>query len=63
MKIFLNILKWLIVLALAVQLTLTITLFSSGYEISSGRTFSVVRDIVILLALLGGVIYWKRKTK
>lgn len=63
MKIFLNILKWVIILALVVQLTLTISLFSSGYEISSSRTFQIVRDNIILLLLLGGVIYWRRKIR
>ncbi|MFD2522966.1 hypothetical protein [Emticicia soli] len=63
MKIFLNVLKWIIILALAVQLTLTISLFTSGYEIASSRTFNIIRDTTILLVLLGGVIYWKRKTK
>lgn len=63
MKIFLNILKWVIIIALAIQLTLTITLFSSGYEIANDRLFPVIRDIIVLLALLGGVIYWKRKVK
>ncbi|RFS17709.1 hypothetical protein [Emticicia sp. C21] len=63
MKIFLNILKWVIIVALVIQLTLTISLFSSGYDISSDRTFIVVRDIVVLLVLLGGVIFWKRKIR
>lgn len=63
MKIFLNILKWILILALVVQLTLTFSLFSSNYEISSTRTLQVVRDISILLVLIGGVIYWKRKVK
>ncbi|MBA4849435.1 hypothetical protein [Emticicia sp. BO119] len=61
MKIFLNILKWAIILALVIQLTLTISVFSSGYEISSDRTFHIIRDIIVLLLLLGGVIYWRRK--
>ncbi len=63
MKIFLNILKWILILALVVQLTLTISLFSSGYEISSDRIFYVVRDIIVLMVLLGGAIFWKRKLK
>jgi len=63
MKIFLNILKWVIILALVIQLTLTISLFSSGYEIASSRTFQIVRDTIILLVLLGGVIYWRRKIR
>lgn len=61
MKIFLTILKWVIILALVVQLTLTISLFGSGYEISTQRLIPVVRDNAILLALLGGVIYWRRR--
>jgi len=61
MKIILTLLKWIIILALVVQLTLTISLFSSGYEISTQRLIPVVRDNVILLALLGGVIYWRKR--
>ncbi|RYU91764.1 hypothetical protein [Emticicia agri] len=63
MKIFVNILKWVIILALVVQLTLTISLFTSGYEIAADRTYHIIRDNVVLLLLLGGVIYWKRKLK
>lgn len=63
MKIFLNILKWVTILALVIQLTITISLFSSGYEISSDRTLLIVRDTLLLLVLLGGVIYWKQKIK
>ncbi|UTA66566.1 MULTISPECIES: hypothetical protein [Emticicia] len=61
MKIFLNLLKWVLVLALVVQFTLTISLFGSGYEIATKRLWPDIRNIVVLLALLAGVIYWKKK--